>query len=93
MPDTPLLPTFIMDFVSNASSEQRRALISLLGEYEGLRGDHTLLQMKIHALILKQKPSHPNEPAISKTTKEISQHVVSCEAAPYEFGFIRRCSQ
>ena len=81
MPVTPLLPTFITNFVSNASSEQRRALISLLEEYEDCVGPY-LTADEDSCFDTEAEPSHPNEPAISKSTKEISQHVVHVKQLP-----------
>ena len=74
MSDTPLLPTFITDFVSNASSEQRRALISLLGQYEDCVGPY-LTADEDSCSDAEAEPSHPIS-AISKSTNQISQHVV-----------------
>ena len=80
MPDTSLLPTFITDFVSNVSSEQRRALISLLKEYEDCVGPY-LTEDEDSCSNTEAKPSHPIS-AISKSTNQISQHVFHVKQLP-----------
>ena len=81
MPDTPLLPRYITEFVSKASLEQRKALISLIEECEDavnpyLTADNDSSSDDEH------EPSHPNAPTVCPNTNQISQFVVHVEQLP-----------
>ena len=81
MSDTPLLPRYITEFVSKASLEQRKALVSLIEECEDAVNPY-LTADNDSSSEDEPEPSHPNAPTVCSHKNQVSQFVVHVEQLP-----------
>ena len=81
MPDTPYLPKFITEFVSKAFPEQRKAMFTLLEEFEDSMGPY--LTADSDSSSEEESTSiHLNECTISPSSNQEPQHVIHVEQLP-----------
>ena len=81
MPDTPRLPNFITEFVSKASPEQRKAMFTLLEEFQHSLGPY--LTADSDSSSEEESTSiHQNERTISPSSSQEPQYVIHVEQLP-----------
>ena len=81
MPDTPRLPKFITEFVSKASPEQRKAMFTLLEEFEDSLGPYLTADSDSSS---EEEPTsiHQNKRTISPSSSQEPQYVIHVEQLP-----------
>ena len=81
MPDTPLLPRYITEFVFKAFLEQRKALISLIEECEDVVNPYLTVDNDSTS---EEEPdlSHNDVPTVCPNENQVSQFVVHVEQLP-----------